>query len=247
MDPPIPRSQRHFPMIEFFNDETEDNMDLDEVRLNYQFEEFDELEEIMHRPDMENRDIDVVHPLCDNLFSCLSKEIFGTEFHYDFVRDRICQEVFSHPAEYKGFIVSMFTNAKEFVEIHATGVQRNFPIQDVDILATATFFQTPIYVLCIETDGSSRWKEYTQIRRRPRPPVFPKRISKCRQLNKSHDYYITLLLDPSGRYHRIVPRYDDCNCSVPKPIVPRAIDGNAHFVTTPNGEQYKILFTIWLL
>jgi len=162
----IPGSKRHFPMIEFFNDEPIADKESDEVRQKVHLEEFDEIEEVTHRPDMENRVVDVVRPLrdtCNMFFSCLSKEIFGTEDHYNFIREHICEELLGFPKKYKSLMLDVFNDEQEFVEIHTEGLKKNFPVQVLDIIAVATFFQTPLYVLIIDTDGSSRWKVYTQI------------------------------------------------------------------------------------
>jgi len=215
-------------MIEFFEDQTKNSMEImesDEKRLTYEYTDFDELEEVVQREDMMKRQIDTLELVDDNFFACISKEIFGTESNVSFVREHICKEMADNPKLYKSLMMDRFKTDNIFVETHDRNLKNTFSIDDIYILASATFFQTPIYVLEIETDGSSRWKDYTQIRKKPRPLKKITLVSKCRKLEQHDKYYVTLLRIPTGQYHRIVPKQDDCNCFLAPPDVPSRTQG----------------------
>jgi hypothetical protein len=95
----------------------------------------------------------------------------------------------------------------------------------LEILAVATRFQVPIYVLCAkikEEKMETEWTLFTQVVRKEQPPDFQSRqqylagenaIHKCLFDSTSESkYYVALYRTFSGQFYRVAPRNCDCNC-----------------------------------
>ena len=176
---------------------------------------------------MKERFIDSSSDHWYSLYRCLSKEIFGTERHYSMLVEYVVKEVRSN-ARYYGRvndfrgaskIRDLFefksTAEKKNAEFYADRIEDGLNLEDLELLAVSTFFQCPVSVLFVDSDGTSTWREFTPMRPMRKPDDFEKKIHKstCEPLK----YYLTLVRTSYGQFHRIVPRHVICNCLIDNP------------------------------
>ena len=233
------QNQRHFPLVTFLRkDPTAADFE-PEVRELQIFSPFSDMRKAQERSDLKHRFID---PSTDNsysLYRCLSKEIFGTERHFDTLVEAVAEEVRSNPSHYgkinefrpadafKDLFTFQSTIEKENAEFFAERIEDGLNLNDLELLAVSTYFQTPIFVLTTGSNGSFKWKEVTTTRRIKKPKNLKNRKyqSRCEPMT----YFVTLFRTSWGQYHRIIPRHDFCNCVLQTPT-------NEQVPTEPDQE-----------
>ena len=201
---------------------------------------YSEIRSIMGRPDMSRRTLDSTMDHSFSLYRCVSKEIFGTESHFDFILKEVCNEITQNPTVYEAFTnqdslprkfqflnLFRFTSTieqnrnEELIQNLVLDIEDDLaspPFRDVQLLALATHFQTTIFVLSVEEDGSSIWKDYSQLRTKQKPQDLASR--RHQSLCPPHRYHVTLYTSSAGHFHRIVPDTDVCCCCLAPPDVP---------------------------
>lgn len=132
-----------------------------------------------------------------------------------------------------GFRISLDRKAKFLKKCAVFLTERiedGMSLEDLELIAAATYFQVPIYVLTVninEDKMETEWKLFTQIRRRKQPDDFLRRrqylagenaVYKC-LLDEDYvsKFYITLFRTCSGQFHRITPVRKVCNCLIDPP------------------------------
>ncbi|KAK3094674.1 hypothetical protein FSP39_004800 [Pinctada imbricata] len=223
----IPKEERHLPMVTFVpSDPCEDDFEDEKRRLPI-YSPLSEIRHIGGRFDMKERCIDASSDYTYSLYRCISKEIFGTEKHFYSLVEYVVTEVRSNPEHYgklyqkegRSKLKDVFkfdsTIEKENADYYADRIEDGLNLEDLELFAVATFLQTPIFVLIIDDNGTSRWIEYTQTRRIRRPVHLEQRKfqSKCQRKL----YFVTMFRTSFGQYHRIVPMNANCNCLLEKP------------------------------
>lgn len=123
------------------------------------------------------------------------------------------------------------TKLRESATLFTERIEDGMALQDLELIAAATCFQVPIYVLSAskrEDRVDTEWKLYGQKRRRKQPKDFLKRRQYLAQRNaifncsldaeNISNFYITLYRTFSGQFHRIASRYRVCNCLTDPPV-----------------------------
>ncbi|XP_069131962.1 uncharacterized protein [Argopecten irradians] len=203
----IAKDSRHNPMLEYFLDRVDHSSLTDEDIFMYPPERGD-VSDIFHaqqREDMADRMIDTMQGQ-HSLSACLSKEIFGNSDQVELINKTLQSEIQENTDKYD------FSKPLGTVPIQTKG--------ELGLTAAATFFQKPILVLLVDEDGTSRWKEFTQIRRKRKPTSMPRLQSECLRGRTSDRYVATLLRNSYGEFYRILPKRLVCNCQMEKVEVP---------------------------
>lgn len=239
----------HNPMVEFFMDELKDDDFQMQSKNIVMPHPFYEAYHVLHRTDMSKRCIDQVTLDSNSFYRCLSKEIFGTDLNYAIIREKICLEMrecsdiighilcdresaevgFFKPLKSKTLFEK--SHREKAFENRMEMIENDSEAEDVEILAAATFLQTPIFVLCLDDKWRTSWVKFEQLRRKPRPNEMPVRQSFCRKSNRADKYYVTLLRTSSGHYDRIVPKTEICNCLIEAPECPSPLQGKTLNIT----------------
>lgn len=229
--------ERHHPLLSVFTEKFDKNKFEIEFRDFPVSSSFSAILIAKGRTDMRDRTIDCVDGVTSrhSLLRCLSKEIFGTENHYDILISEFSNELLQNITQYRPFIgedimkafkesVGDFTENEDSYEQLAKfigeRIEDDLPCNDLLLWLACTFFQTPIYVLRVhDTNNSteSNWTEYTQLRRKKGEI---KKHSLDRKCLKNSKYYICLLKTAEKLYHRIVSKRKVCNCFSRAPKVP---------------------------
>ncbi|XP_033752173.1 uncharacterized protein LOC117335981 [Pecten maximus] len=235
----IKRNKRHNPMLEYFLENiTEDMITNENI---YPPEDLNPpvssvLSDIYHalqRYDMADRIVDTIEG-SNSLFACLSKEIFGNSEKDNIIASLILTELCENETTY-AVLYSGAANAK--VQTESLASLQGFG--EIDLLAAATFLQTRILVLLVEPDGTSRWKEFTQMRRKPRPQQMPRLQSVCLREGTADKYCITLLRNAYGEFYRILPKDRICNCQMEQIGVPGRKEGSLRDdFTAPELDEF---------
>ncbi|OWF56380.1 hypothetical protein KP79_PYT14392 [Mizuhopecten yessoensis] len=234
----ISKDDRHNPLTEFFLDDGIGDSFSDETQNRLSKEGYSQIHEVFHRPDMQLREVDKGHAT-HSLYTCLSKEIFGNKEQARKIEELVAKEMQDNAGIYASYL-GVRSNLKRSTqplqnEVDKTLVPFLLLFGHLPLLAAATVFQTPIYVLNVERSAEKKWKSswssFTQVRKKTAPHTMPKIQSKCRQTGKFDRYYVTLLQDPYGNFLRIVPKREVCNCEVHEPDVP------GEFVSAPQNEE----------
>lgn len=236
-------------MVEFFMDELKDDDFQMQSRNIVMPHPFYEAYHVLHRTDMSKRCIDQVTLDSNSFYRCLSKEIFGTDLNYAIIREKICLEmrecsdIIGHilcdrESAEVGFFKALKSKTlfekshrEKAFENRMEMIENDSEAEDVEILAAATFLQTPIFVLCLDDKWRTSWVKFEQLRRKPRPNEMPVRQSFCRKSNRADKYYVTLLRTSSGHYDRIVPKTEICNCLIEAPECPSPLQGKTLNIT----------------
>lgn len=205
---------------------------------------------------MEDRLIDIVSDYTHSLYRCISKDVFGDEKHYDIIMKEIIADIVENSNEYGQFLKAekdqiddeVFENFKfrdhRFSDFFRSQsqilkkcavflterIEDGMSLEDLELIAAATCFQVPIYVLTVninEDKMETEWILFTQIRRRKQPDNFLRRrqylagenaVYKC-LLDEDYvsKFYITLFRTCSGQFHRITPIRKVCDCLIDPP------------------------------
>ncbi|OWF50696.1 uncharacterized protein LOC110450146 [Mizuhopecten yessoensis] len=222
----IKKVKRHNPMLEYFLDENiEANMLTDENI--YPAEDMNppvnsvrsDIYHVQQRDDMTDRMVDTMDGKT-SLFACLSKDIFGNSEKDNFIANLLLKEIRENGKTYS---VLYSGSGKANEQADSLGSLQGFG--EIDLLAAATFFQTRILVLLVAPDGTSRWKEFTQMRRKRRPQKLPQLQSTCSK-GATDTNCVTLLRNAYGEFYRIVPKDNVCNCQMKQIRVPGKTNGS---------------------
>jgi hypothetical protein len=217
---------------------------------------FSEMLLITERVGMEDRLLDAMSDYTHSLYRCISKEIFGNEQSYTMILDETLAEIRENPDVYGALLMQERENsdsdflknfryrkhqtfdflkfnttiAKESANFFAHRIEDGLNLGDLEILAIATRFQVPIYVLCAKIEEEkmeTEWTLFTQVVRKKQPSDFRTRqrylagknaIHKCLfDSTSGSKYYVALYKTFSGQFYRVVPRNCDCNCQMDPP------------------------------
>uniref|UniRef100_A0A8W8JJA3 Apolipoprotein L3 n=1 Tax=Magallana gigas TaxID=29159 RepID=A0A8W8JJA3_MAGGI len=255
----IGKEKRHRPLITFFPTNPRDKCFSDDVRKEINIIPIhSELRLVMERGDMEDRMIDTISDYTHSLYRCISKDIFGNEEQYQTIMEEVIAEIKENSILYGHLLIAekesadvgslsnfkyqerkvldafRFRNTilKESATFFTERIEDGMTLHDLELIAAATCFQVPIYVLSAsihEDRIETEWKLYSHIRRRKKPKDFLRRqivyfaniddVYKCLYYdNNVSKFHITLFRTFSGEYHRIAARYRVCNCLMDSPM-----------------------------
>ncbi|XP_062569696.1 uncharacterized protein LOC134231753 [Saccostrea cucullata] len=249
-------ANRHRPLLTFLSDDVMISKDLftDEIRrVPTVFSRYSDIPLLTSRYDMQDKEIDFMSDYSYSLCRCVSKDIFGTENEFELVMKEIVNEIRKEPHLYGKFMrwdkdeteneefLKNFTSRKrkkldffkrqttvekEQALFYANRIEDGMEMEDLELLAIATCFQVPVFVICVEEDKgiiSTSWKEFTQLRRKHRPKHI-RNIAREHCCNKDGDgfskFFIMVYRTFSGHFHRIVKKNKICNCLIDQPTVP---------------------------
>ncbi|XP_061176773.1 uncharacterized protein LOC133185511 [Saccostrea echinata] len=189
------------------------------------------LRTVQQRMDMKDRTIDFVEFSDHSLLRCLSKEIFGTEQHVDFLLKELTIEIQQNTNFYLPFIENitkfifeekfgkMKGSEKEIQQLITFAISRiedDLPTGDVLLWVISTFFQIEVFVLRFaesQSSAESYWTEY-----------FPLRKKKDRYENsRKRKTFLTLLETQTKRFYRVVSKTSGCSCELIAPTVPNRV------------------------
>ncbi|XP_061169153.1 uncharacterized protein LOC133178473 [Saccostrea echinata] len=175
----IAHEQRHTPLVTFLTEDPEMILFTHEERQYPLFTRFSETRSILDRPDMKDRMIDANDDSFYSLYRCISKEIFGTENHYELIRNEVLLEILNNPAIYAKFlrderqskhkeemdefldnfrfrkhsfldkIIPRSVLERNEVLFFSNRIEDGLELEDLELFATATCFQCSIYVVSI--------------------------------------------------------------------------------------------------
>ncbi|XP_061169296.1 uncharacterized protein LOC133178591 isoform X2 [Saccostrea echinata] len=247
-------ANRHNPLLTFLSTDISETSFIDEVRhVPTVFSRYSEIPLITSRYDMQDKEIDFMSDYSYSLCRCVSKEIFGTENEFELIMKEVVNEIHNNPHLYGKFMrwdkdeteneefLKNFTSRKrkkmdffkrqksvekEQALFYANRIEDGMEMEDLELLAIATCFQVPVFVICVEEDKgiiSTSWKEFTQIKRKHRPRQI-RNIARKSCCNIDSDgfskFFIMVYRTFSGQFHRIVSKEEICNCLTEQPKVP---------------------------
>lgn len=148
----IPKHERHNALAEFLLDDNIRDSFSDETQNMLSKEGYPQIHEVFRRPDMQYREVDQGY--LHTLYTCLSKEIFGNEEEASRIEQLVVKEMLDHADIYVRVLdVKSRMNLKTQnlqKEVNRILVPFLLLFRHVPLLAAATVFQTPIYVLKVE-------------------------------------------------------------------------------------------------
>ncbi|XP_062574698.1 uncharacterized protein LOC134236538 [Saccostrea cucullata] len=248
-------SNRHRPLLTFLSDDViiSEALFIDEVRrVPKVFSRYSEIPIIMSRNDMQDKEIDFMSDYSYSLCRCVSKEIFGTENEFQLIMKELVNEICENPHLY-GKFMRLDKDETEDNELHknftsrrrtkwdfvmgqaekkqavyyANRIRDGMEMEDLELLAIATRFQVPVFVICVEEEKgqiSTSWKEFTQLKRKHRPKHI-REIAREHCCNMGSDgssnFFVMVYRTFSGQFHRIVSKDMICNCLIDHPNVPK--------------------------
>lgn len=255
----IDKGSRHRPLLTFFPTKPPEDWLSDDVRREETIIPiYSELRLVLDRSDMADRLIDIVSDYTHSLYRCISKDIFGNENQYQEIMKEVMTEIEENSREYgqllkaekeqadTEFLKNFKYRDNQFLDIlrsqtkilekcakfFTERIEDGMALGDLELIAAATCFQVPIYVLSAsvhEDKTETEWKLFTQIRRRKQPHDFLQRrqylagentVFKClADDEKVSKFHITLFRNFSGQFHRIAPIRKVCNCLMEPPVV----------------------------
>lgn len=254
----IGKEKRHRPLITFFPTKPLTEWFSDDVRREMNIIPIhSELRLVMERSDMDDRMIDTISDYTHSLYRCISKDIFGNEEQYQTIMKEVIAEIKENANLYGHLLIAEKESAdgeslknfkyrehkvldafkfrdtvlKECATFFSERIEDGMTLQDLELIAAATCFQVPIYVLSAsihEDRIETEWKLYSQIRRRKQPKDFLQRqqylahiddVYKCLfDAENVSKFHITLFRTFSGQFHRIAAKYRVCNCLMDPPM-----------------------------
>ncbi|XP_062576060.1 uncharacterized protein LOC134237935 [Saccostrea cucullata] len=182
----IDRDQRHTPLVTFLTDDPKIDLFTHEKRQYPLFTKFSEIRSILDRPDMKDRMIEDYDDSFYSLYRCFSKEIFGTENHYELIRNEVLYEILSNPSVYAKFFrdhrqsrhqeeMDEFLDNFRFrkysfldkfkprsvlekndVLFFSNRIEDGLELEDLELFAIATCFQCSIYVVSISRNDTEK-------------------------------------------------------------------------------------------
>ncbi|XP_062604439.1 uncharacterized protein LOC134266226 [Saccostrea cucullata] len=150
------------------------------------FTKFSETRSILDRPDMRDRMIEANVDSFYSLYRCFSKEIFGTENHYELIRNEVLYEILSNPSIYANYFrdhrQSLYKEEldefldnirfpkhsfldklkprsileKNDVIFFSNRIEDGLELEELELFAIATCFQCSIYVVSISRKDTEK-------------------------------------------------------------------------------------------
>jgi hypothetical protein len=177
---------------------------------------------------MKERMIDIISDSSFSLCRCLSKEVFGTETHYELIRNLLVDNIRDaetgiytdlieselNALKQKGTSVEAKGGMSSCIDLITDGIE----MPGLQLQAAANLFQCSIYVINVADDNEKMlcfWEE-TKPTKHKGGGIPEYRENRCKG-----EYYITLYKTFSGLFYRVAPKWEVCNCScLTKPAVP---------------------------
>ncbi|XP_062619667.1 uncharacterized protein LOC134281200 [Saccostrea cucullata] len=228
---PIEPDSRHRIFESYFSEVPNESLYCTEIRDFPPCSPYSGLRTVQLRPDMKDRTIDFVEYSDHSLLRCLSKEIFGTEQHCEFLLKELSIEILQNTNSYLPFLenITKFIfekkfgkmkgsekEIKELVTFAISRIEDDLPTGDFLLWVISTFFQIDVFVLRFaesQSSAESYWTEY-----------FPLREKKDRYENsRKRQTFLTLIETQTKRYYRVVSKTDVCNCDLIAPTVPNRV------------------------
>ena len=113
--------------------------------------------------------IDVMGMDGNCFFRAISKETLGTEYHHSEIRHLICNFMESHPLTFSSWFYG-----NDFIDHITTMRQDKVWAEEVELIATASYFNNPIWEFtnCYPVGGAWKWIKIEPVECHPDDPPF---------------------------------------------------------------------------